>query len=199
MALVHCIECDHEMSRDAKSCPKCGEPNRRTKLSTWIIAGVLTFAVGSCIINQASRDEETKLAKTTASNKEAQRLAAMSPADREYVAAAKAKEEAQKAKEEAQFQRLLAIAAAVKKDSNDPSAIKFEEAWITDDGSYTIKFRGKNAFGAYIVNHAIVTRDGKTFVGTEEKSATLHNKYIANKSGRDLSKSLRGAQSMGVI
>ena len=49
MALVKCIECDHEISTEAKTCPNCGARNRAYKSKTGrvilliILLGVLGF------------------------------------------------------------------------------------------------------------------------------------------------------------
>ena len=38
MALIKCTECRTEISSEAASCPKCGNPAKpKTKLSTWIV------------------------------------------------------------------------------------------------------------------------------------------------------------------
>ena len=46
MALIKCHECEHEISKSAKTCPNCGAKNKkRTSGWTWffLILGVLWF------------------------------------------------------------------------------------------------------------------------------------------------------------
>ena len=53
MALVECRECKNEISKSAKTCPRCGAKPRRTSKFTWL---VLIIFVGWCI-GQISRND----------------------------------------------------------------------------------------------------------------------------------------------
>jgi hypothetical protein len=100
---------------------------------------------------------------------------------------------------EAAFQRAVTLARAVKASANDPASIEFFEAAYFLDGTVLLSYRGKNAFGAKIINHAILMPDGKVVNGSEQQIAATWNKYIANRSSTDLSSEIRGAASLGAF
>ena len=80
------------------------------------------------------------------------------------------------------------LAAAVRKAANDPGSIKIEEAFYTDAGAIALEYRGKNSFGAMILNRAVMTPDGKVAAGSDSTIATLWNRHIANKTTYSLPK-----------
>lgn len=191
MALTSCRECGAQISTSAKACPGCGAPVKRTGLFTKIVLGFLALAVVGAVIGnvreQMDRAEEQTRQKTLTPEQRAAEVRAKE---------AKAKGEAE---HEAKFQKVLAVALAVKKSANDPKSIDFEEALMTDAGAIALKYRGRNAFGALILNYAVVAPNGRSVSGTEADVARLWNKHIADKQYTDFTKSIRGAQSLHLL
>ena len=81
----------------------------------------------------------------------------------------------------------------MKTSAKDPASVEFIEALVTGAGAVGLKFRAKNSFGALVINHAVMTRDGKHATGTEADVAALWNKHIANRPVRDVTRAIRGA------
>ncbi len=55
MGLINCPECNHEISKEAKTCPSCGIPLKKgkkkwplsRKILVWILAGILGVILGT--------------------------------------------------------------------------------------------------------------------------------------------------------
>jgi hypothetical protein len=99
--------------------------------------------------------------------------------------------------EEAAFQKTLRLIKAVKATANDPGSIDVFDATYFDDGTVAISYRGRNAFGALIINRAVWTGAGKIANGSDQQVAGLWNKYVAGKSGHDLTRAVQGAKLLG--
>lgn len=168
-------------------------PARRTGCLTWIVAGFVAIGtlIGAAAIWQSSMESSRK------ADAEAARRARLTVDQRQAEDKAKAAATAAKAKEaaedEAAFQRALIVARAVKTSAKDPASVEFIEALVTGAGAVGLKFRAKNSFGALVINHAVMTRDGKHATGTEADVAALWNKHIANRPVRDVTRAIRGA------
>jgi hypothetical protein len=150
--------------------------------------GILGAIIGQY---QASAQREVE-AKT-----EADRRAKLTPDQRQLEDRDKAAAAASKAKlaaeREAAFQRALTVARAVKLSANDPASVEFIDAVVTEAGTVALTFRAKNAFGALVVNRAVVTSDGKQATGTEDTVASLWNRYVAGKTVHNVTSPIRGA------
>ena len=98
---------------------------------------------------------------------------------------------------EAAFQRAVSLMRRIKASANDPDSIEVAEAFYTADGTVVVKFRGRNAFNAKVLNVAIWTGDGKHSVsGSMHDVATVWNRYVARKPTMDLTGALHGAASL---
>jgi hypothetical protein len=97
------------------------------------------------------------------------------------------------ADKEAAFQKGVLLARAVKASANDPASFEIAEALYFNDGTVALTFRGKNAFGARVINYAVATGDGKVVSGSQQQVAKVWNKYVAGKSGTDMTSSMLGA------
>lgn len=99
---------------------------------------------------------------------------------------------------EAAFQKAILMVKAVKLGANDPTSIEVAEAFYLGDGTVVVKFRGRNAFNAMIVNYAVTTGDGKHAVsGTQQQISGVWNRYVAGKPISDLTYSMQGAKMLG--
>jgi hypothetical protein len=196
MALGKCKECGKEASSEAATCPHCGvsapvryKPNvARGRLILAVLGVIAILAImghfGSAppadTRSTAGKDVNPYDAKAAAGAKPASKALAKPVDDPREIA----------------FQKTLLLVRAVKASMNDPGSLEIFEANASDT-AVEIGYRGKNAFGALIVNYAIVTNDGKSANGTKQNVAVLWNKHIANRSLIDLTGSIQGAKSLG--
>lgn len=61
MAMVNCKACKEEISKEAKECPKCGQPNKQANAASSIISivvfvGIIWFFFGGGLEEQAVKD-----------------------------------------------------------------------------------------------------------------------------------------------
>ena len=198
MALGTCRECGKQVSSEAASCPHCGvsqpvprKPNvarGRLILLGLVIIGVLAI-IGR--FNAPSGDRPGDGEKQA--NPYDARAAEEKPAGAGLAKAIAPKDDAR----EADFQRAILLVRAVKARMNDPSSLDVFEAHASQT-AVAIGYRGKNAFGALIMNYAVATKDGKaTKSGSKQDVAMLWNKHIANRSLTDLTSSVQGAKLLG--
>lgn len=205
MALVKCRECGKEVSTGAKTCPHCGIKAPAPRTTNWpllIAVSVLTVvAVAFCQGRGDEREQQKRAALERAAKAEQERRAAMTAearaAEDKAVAERKAAEKAAAAAKEADFQRVIAVVRAVKSGMNDPSSFEIDSALVTAEGAIGITYRGKNSFGALVLNYAVMTKDRKLAVGSQREIAPLWNRHIAGKSSTDLTASIRGAKTLG--
>lgn len=95
---------------------------------------------------------------------------------------------------EAAFQKAVKMMRVIKADANDPDSIEVADAFYTPDGTVVVKYRGRNAFNAKIINIAIWSGDGTQAAnGTMREVAPIWNKYVAHKPSMELTDSLQGA------
>ena len=59
--LVACRACGNEISRDAKACPKCGAPSRRTRIAPVVVSAVIVVAIAIAAKSAAERDRSSAL------------------------------------------------------------------------------------------------------------------------------------------
>lgn len=132
MALITCKACNGQISRNAQACPHCGEPPpKRTGLLTWIIAGLMGYAVFQC-------SSMTDRAATSASP--------------EQHAARERERQAERFLSDARLECRFAIRQFLK----DPASAKYEDedtAPVDVKGNavhVTMLVRAKNSFGATV-------------------------------------------------
>jgi hypothetical protein len=186
MAIRNCRECNKAISTDAIACPNCGAKQpKKTSLTTWLVGGLLSLVVGSCVISQTQRNSEKEAALATTQAVESKRIAALTPAQKlaeeeKKKATEKAtKEENEKFAARATF--ALVGAKQLKASAKDPATFEFQSIYLAKDGSACYEYRAKNSFGAILPSSAFMNlagkilvkeRDGNKFVNAWNKSCT---------------------------
>lgn len=102
MALIKCKECNHDISKSAKTCPNCGAKNIQTSFLTKFVLGLIVLIVVIKIFDGSSSYEERKTKAEVAVQekvKEETRLASMTPEQKAEAERLK-KESALKAEED---------------------------------------------------------------------------------------------------
>jgi hypothetical protein len=128
MSLISCHECKAQISSEAATCPQCGvKQKKKTSTLTWIIGGILVFAIGKSIFSGPST-----LSQDIASP----------PPD---------------PVKEANFQKVVAAAKWAKRTAKDPSSFQLEYAGMTSSGTVCLEFRAKNSFGAVVPGRYIMS------------------------------------------
>jgi len=138
MALIKCKECGKEISSEAGACPNCGHKKpKATSGVTWVIAGLIMIGVVGAIWDSGEKED-----------REAARLAAMTPEQRASEATVKA---ATEQRSSAQY----ACKEFVKRTLNDPDAAQFDDAstyftekQAADKFRVEVTVRAKNGFNA---------------------------------------------------
>lgn len=121
------------------------------RLVKWVIAGFALFVVVRCVMttNDATRVAVPERIKTPA-----------------QVA------------EELRMQRVAAVLRSAKAASKDPESFELVQAALVGQTTLCVMLRGKNSFGAKVVQNLAWTLDGK---------ALDYNKNCSGKSGDDVS------------
>ena len=171
MALITCQECKHEVSTEAKTCPNCGakvRPPKKPMSSTMkVLLGLLGIGLLASVMVEDNKKDEVK--KT-----EEQRVASMTPEQREN-------EKAAKAKRDTQLQMAGAGALTIKKAMKDPEAFELKSLVVKPNGTACYEYRAKNSFGAILPSSAVLSskgtlltqeRDGNSFVAVWNKECT---------------------------
>ena len=138
MALIKCKECGKEISSEAEACPSCGRKKaKETSGVTWVVLGIIVIGVYSAISNSGKSED-----------KEAARVAAMTPEQR-------ASETKAKADSEQLSSARYACREFVKRSLNDPDAAQFDdtsgyftEKQTVDKFRVEVTVRAKNGFNA---------------------------------------------------
>lgn len=168
MALTKCEECGNDVSTRAKTCPQCGaEVTKRHSKMQWIIIGLATIGIVSCIAN-----EQTKSDLVASENAAIE--AKKSPEQ-------KAAELAKKAKNEAEFQRVVTGAKAIKQQAKNPESFKLNSAILMKDGAVCYEYHATNSFNAVVPGVAVLTKSKVTQTNED------WNKFCGGKSGKDYS------------
>ena len=196
MGMTKCSECGTPISTKAETCPKCGAKIKRTSRVVKLIAILIALGIVASIWASLSAERRAQEKASVESVRLATLTVEQRTTEEKAKADAKAKADKDKADRESKFQKAFLLATAVKKSANDPKSIEFFEAFATDDGTVALRYRGKNAYGGTVVNSAILTKDGKTISGPQDKVAATWNKYVAKKPGTDLSSSISVLNSL---
>lgn len=155
MSLIKCPECAREVSKKAISCPSCGapisEPKRKTSFFTKMVAIFIALGVVLSIMGKVGADREADQKAEV----EAQRIAALTPEQREAEQKAAAVRKAEEARIAELNNARYACQEFVRRSLNDPESADFEphrSFWAekTKDGAFDVQVhvRAKNAFGA---------------------------------------------------
>ena len=168
MAIVKCRECGKDISTDAKNCPHCGvaKPAPPSKAGNYIklaVGAVLVIAMVRCI----NENEDRK----TNADAERQRIEATKTPGQ------KAAEVAAKAKSEADFQSVVARLRSLKASTKNPASFELVEAWLMDDGTACVVYRGTNSFNAVVTESKAISKDMKV---------VDWNRFCGGKSGTDM-------------
>lgn len=162
MALVRCGECGKQVSNKAATCPSCGAKPNRTKLSTWIVAG-LGIMVIITLMSENSQ-QPTKGAG--------------------YVAPQKSS--AQK-RHEAAVQRAAMGAMALKKNMRNPDMFKLSSIIEMSTKALCFEYRAQNGFGGMNVERAVLAPDDKSFLNSSAPGFDrLWSAWCANKTGSEI-------------
>lgn len=157
--LVKCPSCNKEVSKNAESCPHCGEPLKKTKkprqnigcLGGFFIIVFFLFIAGQC----NKQTSVTTPSSTSTAKKHPPKI---------------------KTAEEMRLERLSGCfsgwdgshretTALIKKAMNDPDSYQHDETKYVDNGDHLViisSFRGKNAFGGVVKNWIKVKTDIET-------------------------------------
>lgn len=69
MALVKCNACKQKISKNAKQCPNCGEPQKRTSLLTtlltWLVVGFIAIMIFSAVFLPPAGNSPVEPKQTT--------------------------------------------------------------------------------------------------------------------------------------
>ena len=186
MAIRNCAECNKGISTDAIACPNCGAKQpKKTSLTTWVIGGLISLGVGSCVVSQTQRNSEKDAALAIAQAAESKRVAALTPAQKSAEADKKIATEKAAKEEDEKFNAhaTLAVLGAnqLKGSSKDPATFEFQSIYLAKDGAVCYEYRAKNSFNAILAGRALTApslkilaqeRDGTKFINAWNKSCT---------------------------
>lgn len=147
--LIKCRDCDHDISKKAKSCPNCGAPQKkRTHSVTKLLAIIILGSMAVAIFSGGDGSSTASGSKTYASSKTTSTARAAS--------SAKAKPASNKAMFLADKTRALAWMekdkSSVKALLKDPDSAKFDRVYISFMNDFPVtcgKVNAKNGFGGY--------------------------------------------------
>lgn len=134
MALVKCKECGAEISKKAKSCPKCGAPNKASSSGCGILVLLgIGLIVAIAIIGSPSENASPSAPKTASQLRTEKIESGFSAWDGSHKK----------------------LTELIKASMNDPKSYDHVKTTYGDYGDYLIvrtEFRGKNAFGGVVLN-----------------------------------------------
>ena len=179
MALMNCPECGREISTTAKACVGCGAgvkpPKKKSNGMVWksLLGAVVTVMILGGI------------GSTMAEHAEQERIAKLTPAERQ-AETDKAKADADKAQaDEAEFQkkagRARAAVVTLRASSKNPDSFKVISATAYPDGAACIEYSATNSFNATLRGSAVLTpkdallveeHNGNRFVAAWNKLCT---------------------------
>lgn len=168
MAMATCKECGGAVSTKAGVCPHCGAKIKRTSGVTWLVLGFLVI-VGGAVLGPAMRGSDD------GASGNAQKAAALPGKTPEQVKA----EAAEKAKQEAEFQRVVAVARAVKAGMKNPASFELVNAIYMPDGTVCLTYRGTNSFNAVVTQNTGVDAKGKVVTWNAKCGGKTGNDYRA--------------------
>ena len=197
MALTTCRECGGQVSSTAKACPACGA-RVRTSLVAKVVLGFIILVFAGSTINRCNRNEQrAQEVKRDADGQKAEmvRRADLTPEQRAAEDKENAEAAARRARMEQQereeYAELLTLAQAIRREANDPRSIEIEEAHYTWKGAMMLKYRGRNAFGALVLNYVVVSPTGEVSSGPKAAVAKLWNRHIAHQTFDDYTTRIR--------
>jgi hypothetical protein len=132
-----------------------------------VLLGLLGIGFLASVMVEGNKKDEVKKA-------EEQRVASMTPEQREN-------EKAAKAKRDTQLQMAGAGALTIKKAMKDPEAFELKSLVVKPNGTACYEYRAKNSFGAILPGSAVRSskgklltqeRDGNSFVAVWNKECT---------------------------
>lgn len=180
MAMTTCGECGHKISTTAKACPQCGAAQSRTSPVTYILGGIFTLFVASCVWNGYQADQAQEKAAIA-------RAAAEAKLTQEQRAAADARKAAE---QEAGLRRgAAAVAAKHLRDAmHDPKSFQLEQAIVMADGAACYTYRANNGFGALRRHTAVLTLAGSMLTSDAhgDAFAAAWKKACTGRTGEDI-------------
>ncbi|HEY5582563.1 MAG TPA: zinc ribbon domain-containing protein [Rhodoferax sp.] len=184
MALINCHECGKPVSTEAKKCPACGAtvklpkpPKKPTSKLVWGFLAVL-------VIGMFMLSAEKRADSAAADKAEADRVAAMTPEQRDQAKAQREKqdaankvqkdkqdavEKAQKDKESQTLALALMGAKTLKQSSKDPQTFEFTSIVTQPNSTVCYEYRAKNSFNAMLAGAAVLSK-GKLLVHERDGS-----------------------------
>jgi predicted nucleic acid-binding Zn-ribbon protein len=192
MALTSCGECGKQVSTTAEACPHCGFQRKQARKPVGCAAAIgIVFLVAITVGTLSTCREDRE--RQQIADAEAARRARMTPDQRAADDKARASTEAEKRRKDEAVNRAATYAHALRTAARDPDKFKLESAIVIDDtGAVCYDFRTANALGGLERLHAVLSRDGKRFSVTGEKSfAALWAQECTGKKGSDAGPAIR--------
>lgn len=142
--LIRCRDCNHELSKKAKSCPSCGAPQKkRTSPVTMLLAIIIIGSTGIAIFGGGSGSSSYSSSNSYTSSSQPTSSAKPKPtSNKEMFLASPAKALAWMERDKSTIERML----------KDADSAKFEDVFISfiNDSPVTCgKVNAKNSFGGY--------------------------------------------------
>jgi len=157
MALVKCVECNHQISTDADKCPQCGAKQNKggfRKTLGWIIVVIIAFSVIGRMRDESPKDVKKPLDPKAEQEKNNRALRGLI------------------AKKEL---------ANIKETLNDPSSLSVN--WIGANEKGTVvcfDYRAKNGFGGLVKSYTVFVN------GQPSTDAGVWNSNCSNKKLYDV-------------
>jgi len=155
MALVHCTECDNEISSLAASCPKCGAPasaqpiaEAKKKANTLAQGVVGLLLIGGIAVWLLSSNEKPTPAPGPAAPVVAQPTVPTPPTPEEIAA---------QEREAKQIKNVMIVVNHIKKHLRNPDTLKWIVVKADDVGDIVcLSYRAQNGFGGMNIESAVV-------------------------------------------
>lgn len=147
MGLAKCKACGHEVSKKAKKCPNCGEPQKRTSPGCLGAVGIVVMALVVAVVFIQENADKAPKKPLTAAEQKAENLFAL--------------------KQIVQYR----LEEMVKRSLKDPGSYELIAASAQEKGKgelyVIVKYRARNSFGGFTVNRVAATfsPDGKIISG----------------------------------
>lgn len=88
---------------------------------------------------------------------------------------------------EDEFQAFAALARALKSQTKNPSSFQLAEAFLTQEGTACLMYRGTNSFNALVPGYAVFLPNGTAAaVGPLANVSATWNKLCAGKQSKDM-------------
>lgn len=170
MALISCKDCGAEISKTARTCPKCGAKQpRRVGWVGMVVAAVLLYSIVRCSYDQNIKAESPPAAPKTPEQQQQEQ--------------AEAAERAKRAKEEASaFAWDMARVVSLKGAMKNPASFELVEAGRMENGTLCLTHRATNGFNAIVTDRTAILSTGKM---------GAWNKDCGGKSGADITSKIK--------